>query len=147
MTLVKQLGIDQNDLVIKVSQMNLDFDLGIKDFNNLTRTQYDIVRSALDVKYMVKMFKGGKVGVKYNYMNTAFFADVDDWMTGKEFNCKSSKEIKEMLPEHLRKISSQALAAILKSNGHFVKIVYLDTKKQGRRWFKKRDEQPSPSFM
>lgn len=137
MTIVKQLGIDRNDLLVKVSQMNLEFDLGIKELDNLTRTQYDIVRSALDLKYMVKLFKGGKVGAKYNYVNTAFFADVDDWMTGKEFNCKSSSEIKEMLPEHLRKISNQALAAILKSNDHFVKITYLKNGKQGRRWFKK----------
>lgn len=135
--LSKQLGIEVNELLIKCSKINLKYDVGVENFLDLTRTEYDILRSLLDPNYMVKLFKGSKNGAKYNYSDSIFYEDISNWITKQNLENCSTKDIKNLIPGHLNSIGVQALAAAMKLNGYFNEVVSLGDGKQGRRWRKR----------
>ena len=148
--LSKQLSIEPNELMTKMSKLNLEFNLGIKDFDKLTRTQYDIIRSAFDMKYMVNLFKGAKVGAKYNYANSMFHGEVSDWIATQDLRDCSTNQIKAMLPDEMKTIGKQALASAMRVNDYYSKVVYLGNGKQGRRWFNDnmwQQQTDEPTFL
>lgn len=145
--LAGQLGMDVNDLLAKASKLNSEYELKIKDFAHLSRIQYDLIRCALDTKYMVKLIRGGSHGGKYNYESTPSYLDLEKWITENNLNGKGTLEIQEMLPDFITHRGSQTIAAAMKANDYYNRVVMLDSGKQGRRWFKDEMWKDEPSFM
>ena len=143
---IKELAatINRNpfELLIEVERLNSDHQLGITNFADLTRTQYDIIRASMDTAYLVTLFDGDKRGGKYNYQSTLNYADINTWVGDIDLDGFSTADIKESLPDHITHRGHQVIAAIMRSNGYESRVVVLDNGKQGRRWSK-----PVVSFL
>lgn len=146
-TLSIELGMDLHTMMTKVSEMNLKHDLRIEDTTQLTRTQYDIIRSAFDTGYLVSLLKGDKRGGKYNYTNSHGYIDAMDWIHQNNLSGKSLKEVGELLPPTLKSVGRQTLAAAMKASGYVSRVVTLENGIQGRRWFDNKSWGDGPSFL
>lgn len=140
--LSKQLNIESGQLLIKANNLNSEYELGITDFNNLTRTQYDIIRASLDTSHLVQLLNGDKRGGKYNYQNAPDYLDLQQWVSENDLNSFSTKDIRQSLPDYITHRGPQTIAAAMRAAGYESKTDTLDTGKQGRRWHK-----PEVSFI
>jgi len=135
-TLAEKLNIETGQLLINANNLNSKYKLGITGFDDLTRTQYDIIRASLDTDHLVHLLKGDKRGGTYNYQNTPDYVDLHKWVEDLDLNSFSTKDIKESLPDHITHRGHQVIAAAMRANGYESKVVILDNGKQGRRWHK-----------
>ena len=135
-TLSVALNIELGEMFVKATALDKKYNLGIIDFYKLDRMQYDVLRSALDLDYMVSLIRGEPSETKYNYSRTPVWRDLVAHLSDYDLNEFSTKDIKATLPKHLSKCGMQTVAAAMRSLGYENKMVYLDKGKQGRRWFK-----------
>ena len=133
--LSKQLNIESGQMLIKANNLNIKYELGITDFNNITRTQYDIIRASLDTMYLVQLLNGDKRGGKYNYQNAPDYLDLQQWVGDYDLDGCSTKDIRQSLPDYIRSRGHQTIAAAMRTAGYESRVVILDNGKQGRRWF------------
>lgn len=146
-TLAEQLDMDQNQMLVEMERLNLRYNLGITS-SELTRDQYDIVRSALDIDYMVKRMLNTKSDRKYDYTSNPDYTLLLEWIPDNNLNGCSTKDIKHMLPDYIESRGHQIISSSMREAGYTSKVVVLDTGKQGRRWFNKaQPEQDTPSFF
>ena len=134
--LSEKLNIELGEMLVKVTCFDATHKLGITDVNDMTRTQYDIIRASLDTNYLVKLLNGDKRGGKYNYQNTPGYIDMEEWVSSQNLNNFSTKQVIESLPEHITGQGMPAVAAAMKYSGYESRMMGLDNGKQGRRWFK-----------
>lgn len=133
-TLAEQLDTDVSTLLSHITDLDRTYDLGITDVYNLTRKQYEIIRSVYDVAYLVRLLKGGKSDRKYDYRNTPDYHDLCDWIKVNNLHCTSTKEIQSKLPSHICSRGKQTIACAMRAEGYETKVMYLGDGKQGRRW-------------
>lgn len=142
------LNIELGEMLIKATAIDKKYNLGVIDFDNLERVQYDVIRSALDTDYMVSVIRGEPSDRKYNYSRTPIYRDLVAWLSDYNLNEFSTADVKATLPNHLKKCGMQTVAAAMRALGYENKMVYLEkegsNKKQGRRWYK---YEPTVSFM
>ena len=134
--LSEKLGFTVSDMLAKVTYINATHKLGITDVNDMTRTQYDIIRATFDTNYLVKLLNGDKRGGKYNYQNTPGYIDMEEWVSSQNLNNFSTKQVMQSLPVHVTGQGMPAVAAAMKYSGYESRVMMLDNGKQGRRWFK-----------
>lgn len=133
--LSKQLKMETEDLLVMVTRLNLKHKLGIDDFSEMTRPQYDVIRSLLDADYLVKLIMVSKTDRKYNYQKTQGYVDLQQWISENNLNEFSTKDVKQSLPEPAANCGMQNIAAAMRAAGYESRVIYLDNGKQGRRWF------------
>lgn len=141
--LSKQLMMEEGLLLIKITELNREYSLGVEDFSNINKIQCRIIRASLDTRYLIQLLGGTVTDSKYNYQNHEGFFDLQQWVANTELTGFSTKAIIELLPELVQCRGSQAIAAVMRGEGYVSKVVRVgDGKKQGRRWYKE-----SPSFL
>lgn len=146
-TLSVVLNIELGEMFTKTVALNKKHKLGIEDFSNMTRKQFDIVRAAHDTAYMVLLLGGEEDKTAYDYKNTPLWSDLIGWLSEYDLNEFTTKDIKATLPNHLKRCSLQTIAAAMRSQGYENKRMYIgegEHRKQARLWYK---FQVDPSFF
>lgn len=146
--LSEQIKMNAPDLLVVVTQLNMKHKLGVEDFSNLTDRQYNTIRALLDPVYLVKLLGCGKSDRKYNYHYTPSYAHIEQWISERDINGVSTKEIQDQLPDFVTQRGHQVVGAAMRAAGYESRVIVLDTGKQGRRWF--NDvllSKPEPSFL
>lgn len=144
--LAEELGMTPVDLLPIVTRYDNQYNLGIKSVRAFTRIQYQVIRSLLDPDYLVRtMLNKDKA---YDYSGTPGYEAMRKWVAGKDLNGLSTKEIKQKAEGRAVHCGPQALSAVMKAGGYVNRVIYLDTGKQGRRWFKETPvTEDTPSFF
>lgn len=146
-TLAECIGISANAMLAEVEKLNFRYELGITS-SELTRNQYDVLRSLLDPDYMVKMMLKTHGDRKYDYKSSPDYVHIREWIPGNNLNGCSTKDIKQMLPDHIRSRGHQLISCAMREAGYTSKVVMLDNGKQGRRWYSDTAwQQDTPSFF
>lgn len=147
--LAKDLNMTAADLLTYVEQYNNKYDLGIESYHALTSKQYNVLRALLDKDYLVRLLLDRKA-----YDSTPGYMTVRHWISDKDLNGLSTKEVKKMVGAPAVHLGPQAISAAMRANGYKIRVVYLEGGSQGRRWFKEtmltsEDTIPSntPSFF
>lgn len=145
--LAEQLNISANTMLVEVERLNSKYQLGITS-SELTRNQYDVLRSLLDPDYLVKRMLDTESDTKYNFTSNPDHTLLLEWIPDNNLNGCSTKDIKHMLPDHIESRGHQIISSAMRKAGYTSKVVVLDSGKQGRRWFNKtQPEQDTPSFF
>lgn len=142
-TLSVMLGINLADMTVKAAKINKKHKLGIEDFYNMTRTQYDVIRAIHDQEYLVFLLGGSPSDCKYDYKKSPVWINLIKWMKDYDLNQFSTSEIKESLPVELKTAGIQTIAAAMRSLGYENKRMYVGegpTRKQARLWYKYKVE-------
>lgn len=144
--LAEQLGMKPVDLLPIITKYDNQYNLGIDTVRSFTKQQYKVLRSLLDPDYLVRVLLDKENA--YDYSNTPGYETMSKWVAGKDLNGLSTKEIKKMAEGRAVYCGPQALAAVMRDKGYTSKVIYLDTGKQGRRWFKDIvPTEDTPSFF
>lgn len=130
------LNIELGEMFVKATKLNKDHNLGIENYYNITRTQYDVIRSVFDTGYLVSLLQGEKSDRKYSYNKSPEWRDLVAYLSEYDLNGFSTADIKQTFPNHLKRCGTQTVAAAMRSIGYESKVMYLENGKQGRRWNK-----------
>lgn len=145
-TLAESIGIDVNDMLVEIERLNFKYNLGITS-TELTRNQYDVIRSLHDPDYMVKVMLKTRGDRKYDYKSSPDYVHIREWMVGNNLNGFSTKDVKQMLPDHINSRGHQLIGCAMREGGYTSKVVILDNGKQGRRWYSDGLYADTPSFF
>lgn len=155
--LAKELKMDKTELVNYINRLDFELQLGLDNYHELTRYQYDVVRGSLDIPYLAKRMKrikapGVKKGSSHDYTDTQGFTKLVYWISVTNLNNFSIADVKRLMPENLPHFGRQAIAAAMRQVGYEPKVVIIpETGKQGRRWSRvSLHKQPGtiePSFL
>lgn len=144
--LAEDVGMTAVDLLPIVTKYDNQYNLGIDSVRSFTKQQYKVLRSLLDPDYMVRVLLDKEHA--YDYSGTPGYDAISNWITGKDLNGLSTKEIKQKAEGRAVHCGPQALSAAMRNKGYTSKVIYLDTGKQGRRWFKDVvTTEDTPSFF
>ena len=142
-TLADHLNFGPNRILVEVERLNLKYDLGITS-TELTRNQYDVLRSLLDPDYLVKILMKTKIDRKYDYTRNTDYSLLLEWITMVDLEGYSTKEVKDVIPDYIRSRGHQIVGATMRAAGYKSSVDVLDNGKQGRRWHKAVS---TPSFF
>lgn len=145
-TLADNIGINKNDMLVEIERLNFKYNLGITSAD-LTRNQYDVIRSLHDPDYMVNVMLKTRGDRKYDYKSSPDYIHVREWMIGKNLNGQSTKDVKQMLPEYVKSRGHQLIGCAMREGGYTSKVVIISKGKQGRRWYSEGLYTDDPSFL
>lgn len=141
-----QLQVDVGYLIDKATKINDRHQLGIYNFDSVTATQYDIIRSLLDEDYLVRMLGKGNSDRKYKYNSVPGYNALEEWLEQQgDMTNMGTRYLQSILPSHIETRGQQVISTAMRDLGYSIRRIVIDGK-VARRWYKRAYQTP-PSFL